>query len=180
MESLSETHLISILESVLFASGEPMSIKALANIVDRTESDVKEVLSIMSRKYEDQNRGIVLLNMNNSYSLGTKPENSKYVQKLLKVDSRKSLSQAALETLAIIVYKGPITRVEIDDIRGVRSERAINTLLEKNIIKEAGRRDSPGRPILFSITEEFFKVFDIKSLEDMPKLDLLTVDFKEA
>jgi len=172
--------IFSIIESVLFAAGEPMSIKALANIVDRYESDLKEILSIMGREYEDQNRGIMLLNMNNSYSLGTKSENSKYVQKLLKVDSRKSLSQAALETLAIIVYKGPITRIEIDNIRGVRSERAINTLLEKKIIKEVGRKDSPGRPILFSISEEFFKVFDMKSLESMPNLNLLSLDSKEA
>lgn len=175
-----DNNIFSILESVLFAAGEPMKIKDIANIIDMKEPEVEEILNIMNKDYENNNRGIILLNLNNSYSLGTRPENSTYVQKLLKVDSRKSLSQAALETLAIIVYKGPITRVEIDDIRGVRSERAIDTLLDKKIIKEVGRKDSPGRPILFSITEEFFKVFDIKSLEDMPNLDLLDVNIKEA
>ncbi len=171
--------IFSIIESVLFASGEPMKIKDIANIVEMKESETKEILNIMEKNYNENKSGIKLLNLNNSYSLATKPENSKYIQKLLKIDSRKSLSQAALEALAIIVYKGPITRVEIDDIRGVRSDRAIETLIEKKIIKEAGRKDSPGRPMLFSITDEFFRVFNLKSFDNMPNLDLIDINFKD-
>ncbi|MCL2322900.1 MAG: SMC-Scp complex subunit ScpB [Oscillospiraceae bacterium] len=171
--------IFSIIESVLFAAGEPMKIKDIASIVEMNEKEVLEILNMMDKNYKESSRGIMLLNLNGAYCLSTKSENSKYVQRLLKIDSKRSLSQAALETLAIIVYKGPVTRLEIDDIRGVRSERAVETLLEKNIIKEAGRKDSPGRPILFTITDEFFKIFNLNSLENMPNLDLININYND-
>ncbi len=162
--------LFSIIESILFVAGEAVSLKDISDILEVKESEIKDVLDSMEKYYKESNRGIMLLNLDNSFSLGTKPENSKFVQKLLKIDGRKSLSQAALETLAIIAYRQPITRIEIDEIRGVRSDRAIVTLLEKNIIKESGRKDSPGRPILFSTTHEFLKAFDLRSIENLQNL----------
>ena len=143
----------SIIESLLFVSGEPMKLKQIAEILECSIGYTKKILKEMMFNYEDSNRGIKLVNMNDEYQLVTKAENSEYVMKILKNSHRQALSQASLETLAIIAYKQPITRVEIDEIRGVKSESAINRLLEKNLIKEAGRLDAPGRPTLFATTD---------------------------
>ena len=110
----------------------------------------------------------------------TKAENSDYIQKLLKKNKRQSLSQASLESLAIIAYKQPITRVDIDEIRGVKSESAIHKLLEKDLIKEVGRLEVPGRPILFGTTEEFLRQFGLKELNELPSLDLYSEKDEET
>ncbi|MFL0251545.1 SMC-Scp complex subunit ScpB [Clostridium neuense] len=161
----------SIIEAVLFASGEPLKLKHISSIIECNEKYAKRVLDDMIMKYNDEKRGIKLICMNGSYQLVTKPENSSYVSKLLKTNSRQSLSQAAMETLAIIAYKQPITRIDVDEIRGVKSDRAIFTLQEKGLIKESGRLDVPGRPILYSTTDEFLKSFSIGNLEELPSLD---------
>lgn len=161
----------SIIEAVLFASGEPLKLKHISSIIECNEKYTKRVLDDMIMKYNDEKRGIKLICMNGSYQLVTKPENSSYVSKLLKTNSRQSLSQAAMETLAIIAYKQPITRIDVDEIRGVKSDRAIFTLQEKGLIKESGRLDVPGRPILYSTTDEFLKSFSIGNLEELPSLD---------
>jgi segregation and condensation protein B len=108
--------------------------------------------------------------------LVTKSKNSNYVEKLVQNNSRQSLSQAALETLAIIAYKQPITRIDIDEIRGVKSDRAIANLVEKNLVKDSGRLDVPGRPILYSTTDEFLKYFGFNSLNQIPQLNDLVED----
>ena len=108
-------------------------------------------------------------------NLVTKPCNSEFIQKLLKTNTRKSLSQASLETLAIIAYKQPITRVEIEEIRGVKSDRAVYTLSEKKLVEESGRKNVPGRPIIYITTDEFLKHFDFHSLNEMPSFE----DFKQ-
>ncbi|MCD2345142.1 SMC-Scp complex subunit ScpB [Clostridium guangxiense] len=161
----------SIIEAVLFASGEPLKIKQIASIIECNEKHAKRILDNMIIKYNDEKRGIKLICINDSYQLVTKPENSNYVSKLLKTNSRQSLSQAAMETLAIISYKQPITRIDVDEIRGVKSDRAILTLQDKGLIKENGRLDVPGRPILYSTTDEFLKSFSIGNLEELPHLD---------
>ncbi|NYC31420.1 segregation and condensation protein B [Clostridium saccharobutylicum] len=106
------------------------------------------------------------------YQLVTKSENADYIQKLLKKNKRQSLSQASIESLAIIAYKQPITRIDIDEIRGVKSESAIQRLVEKELIKEVGRLEVPGRPILYGTTEEFLRQFELRDLEELPSLDL--------
>ena len=161
----------SIIEAVLFASGEPLKIKQIASIIECNEKHAKRILDNMIIKYNDEKRGIKLICINDSYQLVTKPENSNYVSKLLKTNSRQSLSQAAMETLAIISYKQPITRIDVDEIRGVKSDRAILTLQDKGLIKENGRLDVPGRPILYSTTDEFLKSFSMGNLEELPHLD---------
>lgn len=161
----------SIIEAVLFASGEPLKIKQIASIIECNEKHAKRILDNMIIKYNDEKRGIKLICINDSYQLVTKPENSNYVSKLLKTNSRQSLSQAAMEALAIISYKQPITRIDVDEIRGVKSDRAILTLQEKGLIKENGRLDVPGRPILYSTTDEFLKSFSMGNLEELPHLD---------
>lgn len=161
----------SIIESLLFVSGEPLEIKQIAAIIECSLDFTKQLLKEMAKLYECEERGIKLINNNESYSLATKADNSVYVEKLLGINSRQGLSQAALETLAIVAYKQPITRVDIDEIRGVKSDRAIASLIEKGLIKECGRLDVIGRPILYGTTEEFLKYFDLENIDQMPGLD---------
>ena len=161
----------SIFESLLFVSGEPIKLKELASIIESSEDFAEDVLKELMFKYEAQDRGIRLLNINNQYQLVTKPENSDYVQKLLKTNIRQALSQAALETLAIVSYRQPVTRIDIDEIRGVKSDSAVLTLVDKGLIKECGRMDVAGRPILYATTEEFLKNFGLNNIKDMPPLE---------
>ena len=126
----------------------------------------------MINEYEDENRGIRLISINGAYQLVTKSENSDYIQKLLKKNKRHSLSQASIESLAIIAYKQPITRIDIDEIRGVKSESAIQKLVEKGLIKDIGRLEVPGRPILYGTTDEFLRQFGLETLKELPSLDL--------
>lgn len=161
----------SIIESLLFVSGEPLDIKQIASIIECSLDFTKQLLKEMGKLYECESRGIKIINNNESYSLATKADNSVYIEKLLGINSRQGLSQAALETLAIVAYKQPITRVDIDEIRGVKSDRAISSLIEKGLIKECGRLDVIGRPILYGTTEEFLKYFDLENIGQMPGLD---------
>lgn len=159
-----------IIESILFAVGDGIEIKELASIIEIETKELKKILSDLSKEYEKENRGLMLVEFNNKIQLATKPEYSIYIKKLLKPDSKQNLSQAAIETLAIIAYKQPITKVEIDEIRGVRSDRAITTLLERGLIRESGRLETTGRPILYCTTDEFLKYFGFKNLNELPEL----------
>lgn len=169
----------SIIESLLFMSGEPLNIKEISNIIECDIDYTREILNNMKDEFEKDNRGIKLIQLESNFQLVTKEENSNYVQKLLKTNVRQSLSQAALETLAIVSYKQPITRIDIDEIRGVKSDRAIQTLVEKKLIKECGRLDVPGKPILYGTTEEFLKHFGLESLKALPSLEQILDEFKE-
>lgn len=158
----------SIIESLLYVTGEPLKIGEIANILECSIDFTKELMDELIVKYEEEYRGIKIIEVNDGYQFVTKPCNSEYIQKLLKTNIRQSLSQASLETLAIIAYKQPITRVEIEEIRGVKSDRAVYTLLEKKLIKDIGRKNVPGRPIIYATTEEFLKHFDFHNLDAMP------------
>ena len=162
----------SIIESLLFVSGDTLTIKDICNAVEASNKIVKSILDEMQNEYEEDKRGIKLISINGEYQLVTKSENSEYIQKLLKKNKRQSLSQASLESLAIIAYKQPITRVDIDEIRGVKSESALQRLLEKDLIKEVGRLEVPGKPILFGTTDEFLRQFGLKEIDELPSLDL--------
>lgn len=170
----------SMIESLLFAAGEPLKLKDIASIIECNNDTVKKLLEEMISMYKSQDRGIKLIMLNDSYQLVTKKENSAYVQKLLRINSRQTLSQASLETMAIIAYKQPITRVEIDEIRGVKSDRAVNTLIEKKLITDCGRKEVPGRPILYSVTDEFLRCFGISETSQLPQLDELVNMFRET
>lgn len=161
----------SIIESLLFVSGEALKLKQIASALECSEKYAYDLLEKMRKEYRENCRGIVLTSIDNKYMFVTKSENSDFVQKLLGINNRQALSRAALETLAIIVYRQPITRVEVDEIRGVKSDRAIQTLLEKNVIKESGRKKVPGRPIMYVTTEEFLRYFGLEDLKQMPILD---------
>ena len=171
-EISSKPKIKSTIESLLFVSGDPLTIKDLSNALEISIKTTKSILDEMIIEYEEEKRGIKLISINGEYQLVTKAENSDYIQKLLKKNKRQSLSQASLESLAIIAYKQPITRLDIDEIRGVKSESAMQRLLEKDLIKEVGRLEVPGRPILYGTTDEFLRQFGLKELKDLPSLDL--------
>lgn len=178
-EASCKTRYFSVIEALLFTAGEPLKIKDIASILECSVEFAKLLLDEFSDKYKAEDRGIKLIEINDSYQLVTKQENSDYVQKMLNINTRQSLSQAALETLAIVAYKQPVTRIEIDEIRGVKSDRAVSTLVEKKLIKECGRKELPGRPIMYGITDEFLKCFGIKELGQLPSLkELLEIDEK--
>lgn len=167
--------IMSTIESLLFVSGEPLALRDICRIVEEDFKYVEDLMvEIMNIYNGDNSRGIKIISLNGTYQLVTKTKNSDYVQKLLKKNVRQSLSQASLESLAIICYKQPITRVEIDEIRGVKSESAIQRLVEKNLIEETGRLEVPGRPILYGTTDEFLRHFALNDLEELPSIELFS------
>lgn len=173
--------LMSIIESLLFVSGEPLALKEICRIVEEDFKYVEDLMRELMNIYNgDGARGIKLISLNGTYQLVTKTKNSEHVQKLLKKNVRQSLSQASLESLAIICYKQPITRVEIDEIRGVKSESAIQRLVEKNLVEETGRLEVPGRPILYGTTDEFLRHFALNDLGDLPSIELFSDEEDEV
>lgn len=165
-----------ILEAILFAMGSSVEITQLAQVMELEIEAVKEIISGMKDYYERENRGITLLELEDAVQLCTRPETYEYLVKIAKVPQKFVLTDALLETLSIIAYKQPITRLEIEKIRGVRSDRAINRLIEFNLVMEVGRLDAPGRPLLFGTTEEFLRSFGVKSLAELPMLDAVQVE----
>lgn len=167
-----KSNIKSVIESMLFVSGEPLSLRELSNNLEIKDKVIEEVIKEMMNEYEEKSRGIKLISVDGAYQLVTKSENSDYIQKLLKKNKKHSLSQASIESLAIIAYKQPITRIDIDEIRGVKSESAIQKLVERGLIKDIGRLEVPGRPILYGTTDEFLRQFGLKTIKELPSLDL--------
>ncbi|HBJ2623357.1 TPA: segregation/condensation protein B [Clostridium botulinum] len=176
LEEFQKKSLKSGIEALLFASGEPLTAKQLSIYLEEELKIIENTIQEMMEEYDTQERGIKLISIKGSYQLVTKSENSTYIQKLLKKSKRQSLSQASLESLSIIAYQQPITRIDIDEIRGVKSESALQRLLERDLIKEVGRLEVPGRPILYGTTEEFLRQFGIKDLNQLPSLDFFEED----
>ncbi|MFW2488938.1 SMC-Scp complex subunit ScpB [Clostridium chromiireducens] len=172
MDDIKKNSLKSAIEALLFASGEPLSLQELVNHLEEKDKFVEILIQEMIEEYEVLSRGIKIICIKGNYQLVTKAENSDYIQKLLKKNKRQSLSQASIESLAIIAYKQPITRIDIDEIRGVKSDSAIQRLIEKELIKEVGRLEVPGRPILYGTTDEFLRQFELSDLKQLPSLDL--------
>lgn len=172
MDDIKKNSLKSAVEALLFASGEPLSLQDLINHLEEKSKLIEILIQEMMEEYEVSSRGIKIICIKGNYQLVTKAENSDYIQKLLKKNKRQSLSQASIESLAIIAYKQPITRIDIDEIRGVKSDSAIQRLIEKELIKEVGRLEVPGRPILYGTTDEFLRQFELSDLKQLPSLDL--------
>ncbi|MEA1960061.1 MAG: SMC-Scp complex subunit ScpB [Bacillota bacterium] len=167
---LMKNELKAAIEAILFVSSEKISAEAISLILELGEEDVKALMQEMMLDYEQSSRGIQLIAMEDGYILGTKPEYASVLSKTVKPVNRR-LSPAALETLAIIAYKQPITRLEIEQIRGVKTDRVVGNLLEKGVIKEAGRKEATGKPILFETTHEFLRIFGLNSLNELPVLE---------
>jgi segregation and condensation protein B len=162
----------SILESLLFAAGdEGLTIKHIAEVLEVDALKAAEVIEELKQVYEkDQNRGIMIVQLAGTFQLATKKEHAPYLKRLVDSPNTTALSQAALETLAIIAYKQPITRAEIEEIRGVKTERPLHTLMSKALIKEVGRAEGTGRAYLYGTTKEFLDYFGLKSIDELPKL----------
>ncbi len=162
----------NILEAVLFASGDSVTLEKLSEIVGQDRKTTASILSNMEMKYKSSPRGIMLRQLGTSYQLCTKPEYDEYIAVLGAGHRKQGLSQAAYETLAIIAYHQPVTRAYVEQIRGVNSDSVIINLVEKNLICETGRQDSPGKPKLYGTTEEFLRLFGFSSIMDIPKVDM--------
>ncbi|MFJ5715677.1 SMC-Scp complex subunit ScpB [Neobacillus sp. NPDC093127] len=162
----------SILESLLFAAGdEGLSLKQLAVVLEVDELKASEIIEGLKQEYDrDDKRGIMVVQLAGTYQLATKKENAVYLKKLVDSPHTSTLSQAALETLAIIAYKQPITRAEIEEIRGVKTERPLHTLISKVLITDVGRAEGTGRAYLYGTTKEFLDYFGLKSLKELPQL----------
>lgn len=159
-----------VIEGLLFISGdEGIDAKQISEIIEVDEETVIDLIEDMKADFKRSHRGIQIVEVAKAFQLTTLPEHIPYFEKMATSPSHSSLSQAALETLAIISYKQPITRSEIEEIRGVKCEKALNTLLSKNLIKEAGRAEGIGRPILYATTKEFLEHFGLRTLQDLPE-----------
>ncbi|BAU29065.1 segregation and condensation protein B [Aneurinibacillus soli] len=159
----------AIVEGLLFVAGdEGMEAKQIAAILDLELHEVTALMDEMKRDYQEQQRGLQIVEIAQAYQFTTRPEYAPYFEKMVQSPSHASLSQAALETLAIVAYKQPITRVELEEIRGVKCERAIARLTSKSLIREVGRADTIGRPILYGTTKEFLEYFGLRSLDELP------------
>lgn len=159
------------IEGLLFASGdEGITLKQMAKVLDISEETVTHLLNELTFDYEHIHRGIMIMQSNDVFHLTTKPEHNQYYKRLMEEPRSTRMSQAMLETLAIIAYRQPITRVEIEEIRGVNSDYAVQTLLSRTFIEQVGRKESVGRPILFGTTKAFLTYFGLTSLEDLPAL----------
>ncbi len=159
-----------IMEAILFVSGEPVSIPDLAKALDLSEMETMEAISTLQKDYDHNRRGIALKRYGNHLKLETRAEYAPYVERLLQPVQRQSLSQAALETLAVIAYRQPTTRGEVELIRGVKCDYSIQSLLTKGLIMEVGRKEALGRPILYATTDRFLEHFGITDVRELPPL----------
>lgn len=161
----------SIIEGLLFLAGEEgLGVKQISEVTEQRPELITDALLDMKTSYEREGRGLQIVQIAGKYQFATLPEHAPYFERLAYSPSRSSLSQAALETLSIVAYRQPITRVEIEEIRGVKTERAIHTLVNKDLIEEVGRAEAIGRPILYGTTKAFLDYFALGSLKDLPDM----------
>lgn len=166
-----------IIEAMLFTHGDALPISKICEALDMDNSAVTDILNRMTEKYNRADRGIQLRRINDGYQFCTKQEYFNYVSKIYIKHSSQVLSNAAFETLSIIAYNEPVTRAFIEQIRGVSSDSSVSKLLERNLIREAGKMDAPGRPLLYETTEEFLRCFGLSDISELPPVDtLLNVD----
>jgi len=164
-----------IVEGLLFAAGdEGLSLKQIASVLEISEEAALQIIQELKVDYEHASRGIEIAEIAEAYQLTTKRNHASYLKKLVESPGTSSLSQAALETLAIIAYRQPITRAEIEEVRGVKSDKPIQTLIAKALIREVGRAEGTGRPILYGTTKEFLDYFGLKTIEELPPLPEMT------
>lgn len=163
-----------IIEGLLYVQGDQgLTIKELSDILEISEDDAKQLILSLKQDYIDEDRGLRINYLGNSFKLTTKEEHKEYFKKLLENPQNNTLSNQALETLAIIAYNEPLTRIDVDEIRGVDSVYVMRRLLAKGLIKECGRSDKPGHPILYKTTDEFLDYFGLASKEELPKIEVL-------
>lgn len=168
------------IEAILFTMGESVEISRLAKTLDETPGEVKKQIAVLKKKYDSEDSGINLLELNNAVQLCTKKEMFEYISRIATAPKKYVLTDTLLETLSIIAYKQPVTKGEIERVRSVNSDHAVNRLIEFGLITELGRMDAPGRPLLFGTTEEFLRSFGVKSIDELPSLSEVKIsEFKK-
>ena len=170
VEKKTEKELLGAVEAILFAMGESVSLSKIASAIGKDETEAKRLLEELKKQYQKKERGIQLIELEDSYQLCTKPELYDYLIQVAKQPKKHVLTDVLLETLAIVAYKQPVTKIEIEKIRGVKSDHAVNKLVEYDLVCEVGRLDAPGKPLLFGTTEEFLRRFGVQSVEELPSI----------
>ena len=163
------------IEGILFAAGESVKAAKLAVVLDTDIENVRQAVEELKAEYNEQKRGFSIIEILEGYQICSRPEYYTYIQEILGEQRNQPLSNAAMETLAIIAYKQPVTRTQIENIRGVNSDGCVNRLYERSLIDEAGRLDAPGRPILYKTTDTFLRCFGLKSPKDLPEVNLTQI-----
>lgn len=177
---MGNTNMKAVLEAILFAMGNSVTKDRLSEALEIDKKELKKLLEELKNDYESDSRGIELIELDNAVQLGTKGFAYEYLAKLGKTSNKYVLTDSLLETLSIVAYKQPVTRTEIEKIRGVSCDHAINKLLEYELIQELGRLEAPGRPLLFGTTEQFLRSFGVKSIGELPKMSPeLMEDFRK-
>ena len=171
MEEVEINKLEGIIEAVHFVMGDSVELSKIASAIEHDEDTTRKIIHRMMDKYESEDRGIRIIELEDAFQMCTKKEMYEYLIRVAKQPKKYVLTDVLLETLSIIAYKQPVTKLEIEKIRGVKSDHAVNKLVEYNLVCECGRLDAPGRPILFGTTEEFLRRFSVQSVEDLPSLN---------
>lgn len=169
----------AVIEAILFTIGEAVELERIAAAIEHDEDTTRKIIRSMMDSYDSEERGVQIIELNGAFQMCTKSSMYETIIKITHIPKKHVLTDVLLETLSIIAYKQPITRIEIEAIRGVKCDHAVNKLVEYNLVTEVGRLDAPGRPIVFGTTEEFLRCFGIESLEDLPIMNPDKVeDFK--
>lgn len=180
MNTLEITKLESAIEAILFTMGESVELSKIAYAIGHDECTTGKIIRQMMDKYNAENRGVRIIELDGAFQMCTKKEMYEYLIRIAKQPKRHVLTDVVLETLSIIAYKQPVTKLEIEKIRGVKSDHAVNKLIEYNLVEEKGRLDAPGRPLLFGTSEEFLRRFGIQSIEELPNLDTEQIETFKA
>ena len=167
------------IEGILFAAGEPVKAAKLAVVLDVSLKEVQNAVKELKEEYDRDKRGFNIIEILECYQICSRPEYYTYIQEILGEQRNQPLSNAAMEALAIIAYKQPITRGQIEHIRGVNSDGCVNRLYERGLIEEAGRLDAPGRPILYATTQTFLRCFGLKSPQELPPINFVQMNLEE-
>lgn len=162
---------MGIIEGILFAAGEPVSIKEIAAIIQEDVNATEDLLNKTKNLFDYERRGIQIKKIQNQYQLATRSEHYEYIKEIMVSKNAMGLSKAALETLAIIAYKQPVTRMDIEALRGVKCESSLRRLMDKSLIKVKGRLNSPGKPIIYVTTSDFLKYIGIENLDQLPEIE---------
>ena len=160
----------SAIESMMFIWGEPLDVKDIADVFNIEKKEAYECCRELMEEYEQEGRGIVIREVNKAFQFTTRPDNLPYIERLCTPTRHRRLSQSALETLAIVAYRQPVTKGEIESIRGIRCDRVMEGLAKKGLVREVGRSETVGRPILYGTTDEFLKHFGFETIKDLPDI----------
>ena len=180
MDEVEISRLEGVIEAVLFTMGNSVELEKIAAAIGHDKDTTRRIIHRLMDKYESEDRGIRVIELQDAFQMCTKKETYEYLIRVAKQPKKYALTEVLLETLSIVAYKQPVTRLEIEKIRGVKCDHAVNKLVEYGLIEEVGRLDAPGRPLLFGTTEDFLRSFGVSSTEELPQMSAEQIeDFKE-